>query len=135
MIFKQQVIEQRAYDVIYYVEAENAEEAENEVAEGNTLREVEVKLREVTERDPWDDPVLVDALPAEENADEDRAAALATTFINGNLTDCVEGILSFPKKAQVAYMALLVLDRLMGNLTSGELQNCRTLKKMLAERI
>ena len=127
-IFKQAVIEQRAYDVTYYVEAENADEAKDKVATGETLKEEEVKCREVTARDPWDDPVQVEALPAEENADEDRAKALATTFINGNLTDCVEGILSFPKKSQVACMALMVYGKL-GNHSRA------VLRKMLADKI
>ena len=53
--FTQQVIEHRAYDVIYVVEAKDEEEAKNKIAIGDTVKETEVKLREVTSRDPWDD--------------------------------------------------------------------------------
>jgi hypothetical protein len=54
--FKLEMIEQRAYDVEYIVNAKNPNEARELAALGDTVKETEIKCREVTERDIWDGP-------------------------------------------------------------------------------
>lgn len=50
--FTQKVIETRTYEVMYVVEALNEAEAADKIATGETIKETEIRLLGVQERDP-----------------------------------------------------------------------------------
>lgn len=54
MLYKQAMVEHRIYDITYYVEANSIEEAKEKIAIGDTVKEEDEKLREVSNRDEWD---------------------------------------------------------------------------------
>ncbi len=57
--YEQIVIETRTYEVLYTVEAETKEEAEEMFETGETIDEKEIKCLDVTGRHPWDTMKLV----------------------------------------------------------------------------
>ena len=58
--YRQTVLETRVYEVVYTVEANSPEEAEEFISIGQTVEEESVKLERVQDRDPSDSIELVE---------------------------------------------------------------------------
>ena len=55
--YRIEVVEHRAYDVLYTVEADSPAEAREMAEAGDTVAEEEIKCRQVTDRELWGEPV------------------------------------------------------------------------------
>lgn len=53
-LYVQEVLETRVYKVLYYVNADNASDAADKVAIGETVKEIDLGLDAVIHRDPAD---------------------------------------------------------------------------------